>query len=158
MDHYDVIIIGSGAGGGTLAHALAPTGKRILILERGDYLAREKQNWDSVEIWGKQRVVRGDGKVGTVGKAIWTGFINSFPNLTNTVHTLAANDDGDVVVEADIEGTQQLPWGFITPAGKHYREPHLFLFHVGDDGLIDSITGYWDNASISSQLAHIEVD
>jgi len=110
------------------------------------------------EIWGKQRVVRGDGKVGTVGKAIWTGFINSFPNLTNTVHTLAANDDGDVVVEADIEGTQQLPWGFITPAGKHYREPHLFLFHVGDDGLIDSITGYWDNASISSQLAHIEVD
>jgi len=37
MDHYDVIVIGSGAGGGTLAHALAPTGKRILILERGGY-------------------------------------------------------------------------------------------------------------------------
>ena len=45
--HYDVIIIGSGAGGGTLAHRLAPTGKRILIIERGDYVAREKQNWDS---------------------------------------------------------------------------------------------------------------
>ena len=45
--HYDVIIIGSGAGGGTLAHALAPTGKNILILERGDYVRREKANWDS---------------------------------------------------------------------------------------------------------------
>jgi choline dehydrogenase-like flavoprotein len=33
-DHYDVIVIGSGAGGGTLTHALAPTGKRILLLER----------------------------------------------------------------------------------------------------------------------------
>ena len=38
---YDVIIIGSGAGGGTLAHRLAPPGKRILILERGDWLPRE---------------------------------------------------------------------------------------------------------------------
>ena len=47
-DHYDFIIIGSGAGGGTLA-LLAPSGKRILILERGDYLPREKQNWDPTE-------------------------------------------------------------------------------------------------------------
>ncbi len=45
--HYDVIIIGSGAGGGTLAWALAPSGKKILLLERGDYIPREKQNWDS---------------------------------------------------------------------------------------------------------------
>ncbi len=46
-DRYDVIIIGTGAGGGTLAHRLAPTGKRILLLERGDYVPREKENWDS---------------------------------------------------------------------------------------------------------------
>ena len=45
--HYDVIIIGSGAGGGTLAYRLAPSGKRILILERGDFVPREKANWDS---------------------------------------------------------------------------------------------------------------
>ena len=42
---YDVIIIGTGAGGGTLAHQLAPSGKRILLLERGDWLPREPQNW-----------------------------------------------------------------------------------------------------------------
>ena len=46
-DHYDVIIIGSGAGGGTLAYRLAPSGKRILLLERGGWLPREKANWDS---------------------------------------------------------------------------------------------------------------
>src|SRR5256886_12616204 len=45
-NQFDVIIIGTGAGGGTLAYHLAPSGKRILILERGDYVAREKDNWD----------------------------------------------------------------------------------------------------------------
>jgi choline dehydrogenase-like flavoprotein len=45
-EHYDVIIVGSGAGGGTLAHRLAPSGKRILLLERGDFLPRETDNWD----------------------------------------------------------------------------------------------------------------
>jgi choline dehydrogenase-like flavoprotein len=54
-DHYDVIIIGSGAGGGTLAHRLAPSGKRILLLERGGYLPREPENWDSKEVFGKER-------------------------------------------------------------------------------------------------------
>jgi choline dehydrogenase-like flavoprotein len=43
---FDVIIIGTGAGGGTLGHALAPSEKRILFLERGDYVPREKANWN----------------------------------------------------------------------------------------------------------------
>ncbi|MPY95785.1 MAG: dehydrogenase [Acidimicrobiia bacterium] len=47
LAHYDVVIIGSGAGGGTLAWKLAPSGKRILLLERGGYLPRERDNWDS---------------------------------------------------------------------------------------------------------------
>ena len=50
-DRYDVIIIGTGAGGGTLAYRLAPTGKRILVLERGDFLPREKQNWDTTAVF-----------------------------------------------------------------------------------------------------------
>ncbi len=53
--HYDVIIIGSGAGGGTLVHHLAPSGKRILLLERGGYLPREKENWISEEVFVKSR-------------------------------------------------------------------------------------------------------
>jgi choline dehydrogenase-like flavoprotein len=46
-ERYDVIIVGSGAGGGTLAYRLASSGKRILLLERGDYVPREPANWDS---------------------------------------------------------------------------------------------------------------
>ncbi len=49
-NHYDVIIIGSGAGGGTLAWKLAPSGKRVLILERGSYVPRERDNWDSKKV------------------------------------------------------------------------------------------------------------
>ncbi|MEP7071429.1 MAG: dehydrogenase, partial [Verrucomicrobiota bacterium] len=54
-DSYDVIIIGTGAGGGTLARRLAPSGKRILILERGGFLPREKENWESAEVFEKMR-------------------------------------------------------------------------------------------------------
>ncbi|MBI4909750.1 MAG: GMC family oxidoreductase [Acidobacteria bacterium] len=49
--HYDLIIIGSGAGGGTLAWKLAPTGKRILVLERGGYLPREQDNWSTKAVF-----------------------------------------------------------------------------------------------------------
>jgi choline dehydrogenase-like flavoprotein len=60
LDHYDVIIIGSGAGGGTLARHLAPSGKRILILERGDWLPREPQNWRSEDVFVDGRYVSQD--------------------------------------------------------------------------------------------------
>jgi len=61
-DHYDVIIIGTGAGGGTLARRLAPSGKRVLLLERGDYVRREKDNWNS-------KAVNAEGKYNT--KEVW---------------------------------------------------------------------------------------
>jgi len=50
-NHFDVIIIGTGAGGGTLAYHLAPSGKSILLLERGGYLPREKDNWESRSVF-----------------------------------------------------------------------------------------------------------
>ena len=61
-NHYDVIIIGTGAGGGTILWSLAATGKRILVLERGDFVPREKDNWSS-------RAVNVDGKYQT--KETW---------------------------------------------------------------------------------------
>jgi choline dehydrogenase-like flavoprotein len=59
-ERYDVIIIGSGAGGGTLAHRLAPSGKRILILERGDWLPREALNWNVDAVFADNRYVSPD--------------------------------------------------------------------------------------------------
>src|SRR6476646_8848714 len=60
MDNYDVIIIGTGAGGGTLARHLAPSGKRILLLERGDWLPREPQNWLAQDVFVDNRYVSAD--------------------------------------------------------------------------------------------------
>jgi choline dehydrogenase-like flavoprotein len=54
-NHYDVIIIGTGAGGGALAQRLAPSGKRILILERGTFLPREKENWNTNAVFIENR-------------------------------------------------------------------------------------------------------
>jgi choline dehydrogenase-like flavoprotein len=57
---FDVIIIGSGAGGGTLTHRLASSGKKILLLERGDWMAREPENWQVEEVFVKNRYVSDD--------------------------------------------------------------------------------------------------
>ena len=56
-EQYDVIVIGTGAGGGTLAHTLAPSGRRILLLERGDFLPRETQNWEPEPVFVDGRYI-----------------------------------------------------------------------------------------------------
>ena len=54
-EYFDVIIIGSGAGGGTLAYALSDTAARILIVERGDFVPQEAENWDPEAVWKHRR-------------------------------------------------------------------------------------------------------
>jgi choline dehydrogenase-like flavoprotein len=69
MDSYDVIIVGTGAGGGTLARHLAPSGKRILLLERGDWLRREPSNWLAQDVFVDNRYVSEDTWYDPKGKA-----------------------------------------------------------------------------------------
>lgn len=71
--YYDVIIIGTGAGGGTLAHELASTGKKILLLERGGWLPREKQNWNSEDVFVENRYVSKDTWLDKNGKPFQPG-------------------------------------------------------------------------------------
>lgn len=67
-EHFDVVIIGSGAGGGTVAHELADSGARLLIVERGDFIPQEEENWSPQAVWGRlryraeERWLDGDGK------------------------------------------------------------------------------------------------
>ena len=70
---YDIIIIGSGAGGGTLAHRLAPSGKSILILERGGWLPREPENWSAEQVFQESRYVSTDIWANSAGKFFQPG-------------------------------------------------------------------------------------
>ncbi|KWW99966.1 nuclear transport factor 2 family protein [Carbonactinospora thermoautotrophica] len=110
------------------------------------------------EVWMRQRVVYGDGKVRTVGKAIWTTLIDTFPDLSNVVHSVRADEEGNVAVQVDINGTQAKDFGVIACRGEYFNLPHLFLFRVTDEGLIDDIVAYWDNVDWKQQLGWLEVD
>jgi choline dehydrogenase-like flavoprotein len=66
---YDLIIIGTGAGGGTLARHLAPSGHRILLIERGDWLPREPENWLADEVFVHNRYISSDTWSDEKGKA-----------------------------------------------------------------------------------------
>jgi choline dehydrogenase-like flavoprotein len=52
---FDLIILGSGAGGSTLAYSLRQTGLKILVVERGDFVPKESQNWDPAAVFGQSR-------------------------------------------------------------------------------------------------------
>jgi choline dehydrogenase-like flavoprotein len=71
--HYDVIIVGAGAGGGTLALELAPTGKKVLLLERGDYLPRERDNWDPAAVFVEGKYQAKETWYGNDGEAFHPG-------------------------------------------------------------------------------------
>jgi choline dehydrogenase-like flavoprotein len=55
QNHYDIVIIGTGMGGGTLAYALRNSGARILLVERGNYLPQEPENWEPKAVFKQKR-------------------------------------------------------------------------------------------------------
>lgn len=72
-ERYDVIVIGSGPGGATMAWKLAKTGKRILLLERGDYLKRERENWDTEAVFTDARYQANETWYGSTGASFRPG-------------------------------------------------------------------------------------
>ena len=70
---YDVIIVGSGPGGATMAWRLAQTGKRVLLLERGNYLPRERENWDAKAVFIDARYQAAETWYGADGKTFHPG-------------------------------------------------------------------------------------
>jgi predicted ester cyclase len=129
-------------------------------VERMVELCDDQARFRSVpfEICRKQRVVRGSGHVGTIGKLLWTGLINAFPDLTNEVTRVISGNDGQVAAEVVISGTQARDWVPVRTRGRNFRSPHLFVFHVNDLGKIDNIISYSDNAPVRRQLGAAELD
>ena len=101
----------------------------------------------------------GEGKVGTVGKLIWTTLIDAFPDLANAVTSLRGDDHGKMLL-AEVGIGERRPG--ISAYRLHRRPlrgvPHSFLFRVTGDGLIDNIVAYWDNVGWKRQLGSLEVD
>ncbi len=136
MEHYDVIIIGTGAGGGTLAYRLAPTGKRILVLERGDWLPREKDNWDSraVFLQSKYRAKElwhgGDGRPFHPGIHYWVGGNTKFYGAA--LFRLRKQDFGEIRYPDGISPAWPIAYDELEP---YYTEAeHLYHVH-GRHGL-----------------------
>jgi choline dehydrogenase-like flavoprotein len=100
VETYDVIIIGTGAGGGTLARHLAPSGKRILVLERGDWLPREPQNWLAQDVFVENRYVSPDTWYDGAGKPFQPQihyFVGGATKLYGAaLYRLRAEDFGEV--------------------------------------------------------------
>jgi len=110
------------------------------------------------EVWSRQRVLHGEGKVRTVGKVIWTTLLDAFPDLANVVTSLRADTEGNVAAEVGIGGTQARDFGNVTCVGGHYELPHLFLFSVTGVSLKKNIVAYWHNVGWKKQLGCLEVD
>jgi choline dehydrogenase-like flavoprotein len=72
-DTFDLIIVGTGAGGGTLAYALRHSGLRILLIERGDYLPQEPQNWEPKVVFDEKRYKPDEVWFGADGKSFQPG-------------------------------------------------------------------------------------
>ena len=134
-NHYDIAIIGTGAGGGTLAHRLAPSGKKILLLERGDYLPREPENWDSREVFVKGRYKAPEewydksGKPFHPGAHYWVG--GNTKVYGAILFRLRERDFGEVHHHAGISPAWPISYTDLAP---YYTEAER-LYHVhGDRG------------------------
>src|SRR5437870_4890332 len=130
-NHYDVIIIGTGAGGGTLAYRLAPSGKRILLLERGGYVPREKQNWDSraVEVENRYHIKEPwydrDGKEFHAGTHYFVGGSTKFTAAARI--RLRKQDFGQVAHHGGVSPAWPIAYEDLEP---YYTEAeHLYQVH-----------------------------
>lgn len=115
-------------------------------------------HYKGYEVRGRQRMVRGQGKARAIAKAFWTSMIDAFPDLTSDVRSVIADEAGNVAVECLMLGTQARIFGPFGNLGSHFDLPHLFLFQVNDEGLIEDISAYWDTADWYQQLGRLELD
>jgi len=135
--HYDVIVIGSGAGGGTLTWKLAPTGKRILLLERGDYLPRERDNWDTQAVFlrGKytttERWIDADAKQFTPEQNYYVGGNTKFYGAA--LFRLRPEDFGEITHHGGISPAWPLSYADFEPWYAAAEEVYVVHGAGGED-------------------------
>jgi choline dehydrogenase-like flavoprotein len=135
-ERYDVIIIGTGAGGGTLAYRLAPSGKRILLLERGDFLPRERDNWDATAVFVDAKYQAKETWYGRDGRSFYPGIHYWVGGNTKmygaALFRLRQEDFGEIKHHGGISPAWPLDYEDFEP---YYSEAeHLYQVH-GEHGI-----------------------
>ncbi len=130
LDHYDVVIIGSGPGGASVAHKLALTGKRILLLERGDYLPRSPANWDSQTVFVDAAYQAKETWYGADGRSFQPG-LHYFVGGNSKVYGAALfrmreRDFGEIIHKDGVSPAWPIKYDAFEP---YYAEAER-LFHV----------------------------
>lgn len=95
----------------------------------------------------------GKGKIGELGKALWTLLIDCFPDIDNTLDAAVAEEENTVRCQVVIRGTQEKDFAGIPSKGKHFDSDHIFIFHLNEENKIDSISVRWDHADFQKQLS-----
>ena len=94
----------------------------------------------------------GTGKIGELGRGIWTALTDCFPDIDNTLDAAVAEDENTVRCQVVIRGTQTKDFADIKNKGKHFDSDHIFIFRFNDDNIIEHITVTWDHEDLKKQL------
>jgi choline dehydrogenase-like flavoprotein len=137
----DIAIVGSGVGGATLAWALRDSGARILVIERGDFLPREWQNWSAREVHQLGRYRNSDPWIDADGESFIPGnyhYVGGSSKLYGaTMPRLRESDFGEVRTHDGISPAWPVAYAELEP---FYAEAEaLYLVH-GDES---DPTGPW---------------
>jgi choline dehydrogenase-like flavoprotein len=155
VDSYDVIIIGSGAGGGTLARHLAPSGKRILILERGDWLPREPQNWRAEDVFIGNRYVSADTWYDGAGQAFQPQihyFVGGATKLYGAaLYRLREKDFGELQHHDGVSPAWPISYDELEPY--YLRAEQLYQVHGarGEDPTEPAASGPYPHPAVSHE-------
>jgi hypothetical protein len=94
----------------------------------------------------------GIGKIGELGKGLWTALIDCFPDIDNTVDAAVAEDYNTVKCQVVIRGTQAKDFAGIPNKGLHFESDHIFIFKLNPENKINGISVNWDHADFQKQL------
>ena len=95
----------------------------------------------------------GKGKIGEVGRGVWTSIIEAFPNIDNTLDAAVAEENNIVRCQVVIRGKQVKDFAGIKSKGKSFDSDHIFIFHLTPENVIDNIQVSWDHADFTKQLS-----
>jgi choline dehydrogenase-like flavoprotein len=155
MDTYDVIIVGTGAGGGTLARCLASSGKRILLLERGDWLLREPQNWLAEEVFVHNRYVTEDTWYDEKGQAFQPQvhyYVGGATKLYGAaLYRLRAEDFGELQHHDGISPAWPISYDDIEPYYQRAEEMYQVHGARGEDPTEPPASGPYPHPAVSHE-------